>query len=88
MLWKDCLVTQSCPILCNPMDCSPLGSSIHGILQARMLEWVAMPFLGPLPNLGIELRSLTSAALAAGFFTTSANWEADIYVFIYIHIYI
>ena len=34
---------QSCPILCNPMDCSPLGSSVHGILQARILEWVAMP---------------------------------------------
>ena len=59
------------------MDCSPLGSSIHGILQARMLEWVAMPFLGPLPNLGIELMSLTSAALAAGFFTTSATWETQ-----------
>ena len=36
------LVTQLCQILCNPMDCSPLGSSVHGILQARILEWVAM----------------------------------------------
>ena len=36
--------TQSCPTLCNPMDCSPPGSSIHGILQARILEWVAIPF--------------------------------------------
>ena len=35
---------QSCPILCDPMDCSPPGSSVHGILQARKLEWVAMPF--------------------------------------------
>ena len=34
---------QSCPTLCNPMDYSPLGSSVHGILQARILEWVAMP---------------------------------------------
>ena len=34
---------QSCSILCDPMDCSPPGSSIHGILQARILEWVAMP---------------------------------------------
>ena len=34
---------QSCPTLCNPMDCSPPGSSVHGILQARILEWVAMP---------------------------------------------
>ena len=37
------LVTQSCLILCNPMDCSPPGSSVHGILQVRRLEWVAMP---------------------------------------------
>ena len=34
---------QSYPTLCNPMDCSPPGSSVHGILQARILEWVAMP---------------------------------------------
>ena len=35
---------QSCPTLCDPVDCSPPGSSVHGILQARILEWVAMPF--------------------------------------------
>ena len=34
---------QSCPTLCNPMDCSPLGSSVHGILQTTILECVAMP---------------------------------------------
>ena len=34
---------QSCPSLCDTMDCSPQGSSVHGILQARILEWVAMP---------------------------------------------
>ena len=38
------LVTQSCPTLCDPMDCSPPDSSVHGILQARILEWVAIPF--------------------------------------------
>ena len=38
------LVTQSCPTLCDPMDCSPPGSSVHGILQARTLEWVAILF--------------------------------------------
>ena len=37
-------VTQSCPTLHNSMDCSPLGSSIHGIFQARVLEWVAIVF--------------------------------------------
>ena len=37
-------VAQSCLTLCNPMDYSPRGSSVHGILQARILEWVAIPF--------------------------------------------
>ena len=37
-------VTQSCLTLCNPMDCSPPGSSIHGIFQARILEWIAILF--------------------------------------------
>ena len=39
----ECSVAQSPPILCDPMDCSPPGSPVHGILQARLLEWVAMP---------------------------------------------
>ena len=38
------LVTQLCLILCQPMDCSPPGSSVHGIFQARTLEWVAISF--------------------------------------------
>ena len=41
---KKVLVAQSCPTLCDPMDCSPPGSSVHGILQERVLEWVAMSF--------------------------------------------
>ena len=40
--WSE--VAQSCPTLCDPVDCSPPGSSIHGILQARILEWVAISF--------------------------------------------
>ena len=40
-----CLVTQSCLTLCNLIGCSPPGSSVHGILQARILEWVAIPFI-------------------------------------------
>ena len=43
-LRKKVLAVQSCPTLCNPMDCSPPGSSVHRILQARILEWVAIPF--------------------------------------------
>ena len=38
-----CLVAQTCTTLCDPIDCSPPGSSIHGILQARILEWIAIP---------------------------------------------
>ena len=40
--WNKVLVAQSCLTLCDPMDCSPPGSSVHGILQARTLEWVAI----------------------------------------------
>ena len=43
--------------LCDPMDCSPSGSSVHGILQARVVEWVAISFSGDLPNPGIKPRS-------------------------------
>ena len=51
-------VAQSCPPLCDPMDCSLPGSSLHGILQARVLEWVAIFLLqGIFPNPGIEPRS-------------------------------
>ena len=58
---------QSCPILCDLMDCNLPGSSVHGILQARILEWVAMGCPpGDLLNLGIE--SLMSPALAGRFF--------------------
>ena len=42
MIHVLCSVTQSCPALCDPMDYSPPGSSVHGISQARMLEWVAI----------------------------------------------
>ena len=44
MLMPEVLVAQSYLTLCNPMDCSPPGSSVHGILQARILDWVAILF--------------------------------------------
>ena len=50
-------VAQSCLTLCNTMDWSPPGSSIHGILQARILEWVAISFSRDLPDPGIKPRS-------------------------------
>ena len=52
------------------MDCSPPGSSVHGILQARKLEWVAILPPGDLRNTGMEPASLVPPALAARFFTT------------------
>ena len=58
------LVDQSCLTLCNPMDCSPPLSSLHGILQARILE--GLPYSPPrdLPEPGIKPTSLMSPALA------------------------
>ena len=57
------------------MDCSLPGSSLRGILLARILEWVALPSLGDLPNPGIEPASLMSPTLSGEFFTTSTTWE-------------
>ena len=58
------------------MDCSLPGSSVHGILQARILEWVAFPSQGDLSDPRIEPTSLMSPALADGFFITSETLEA------------
>ena len=48
-------VAQSHLILCNPVDCGLPGASVHGILQARILEWVPFPPPGDLPNPGKQL---------------------------------
>ena len=67
---------QSCLTLCDPMDCSSKGSPVHGVLQARILEWVATASSRGLPNPGIKPTSLMSSALVGGFFTTCTTWEA------------
>ena len=67
---------HSCPTLCNPMDCSPPGFSVHGILRSRILEWVTISFSRDLPDPGTKPVSLESPALAGRFFTASATWEA------------
>ena len=72
---------QSCPTLCDPMDYSPTpspypDSSVHEILQARILEWVAMSFSRESSHPGIKSASFASPGLIGGFFTTSATWEA------------
>ena len=69
---------QLCPTLRKPMECSLPGFSVHGSLQARVLEWVSFIPPGDLPDPGIEPASLVSPALTGGFFTTSCTWEAHI----------
>ena len=59
---EEVLVTQSSLTLFDPMDCSLPGSSVDGIFQARMLEWVAFPSPGDLPHPGIKPRSPTLQA--------------------------
>ena len=61
------------------MDCSSAGSPIYGILQARILEWVAISFSRGFSQPRDGTVSLKSPALASGFFTTSATWEAPEY---------
>ena len=63
-----CAVTQSCPSLCSPMDCSPSGFSVHGMLHARILEWLPFPSPGDLSDLGIKSAAPVPPALACGFF--------------------
>ena len=62
-----CLVAQWCPTLCNPVDCSLPGSSVHGILQARILKWVAFSLCRGSSQPRMEPGS---PALAGRFFTT------------------
>ena len=64
---------QSCPTLHDPVDCSPPGSSVHGLFSGENTGAVFPP-LGDLPNPGIEPKSV-SPALAGGFFTTCTTWE-------------
>ena len=72
------LVVQSCPTICDPMDCSsPPGSSVHRILQARILEWVVMPF----SRGSSQPRDQTWASHITGrFFTIWATKEAVMYL--------
>ena len=66
------------PTLCKSMDCSLPGSSVHGILQARIMEWVAMPSSKVSSQPGDQTQvSYISPALVGRFFTTSTSWEAS-----------
>ena len=69
------LVAQLCPTLCDPKDCSPPSFSVHGILQARTLEWVAMPS----SRGSSQLREQTRVScISGGFFTVWATREAPV----------
>ena len=69
----DAKSPQLCPTLCDPMDCSPPGSCVHGVFQARY--WSGLPCLPPgdLPHPGMEPASLPTPVWAGGFFTTPAE---------------
>ena len=75
---------QSCLTDCHPLACSPLGSSVHGILQAGILERVPFSSLGDLPYPGIEPRSLALQADSL----PSKPLGKQIYIYIYIYIYL
>ena len=66
---RTCSVARQCPTLFNPMDCSPQGSSVHGVLRARTLEWVAISSSRGSSRPGSESSPPASPALAA-------TWEA------------
>ena len=67
LVFGSCLVAKSFPTLCDPMDCSPPGSSVHVISQARLLEWVVISLSRKSPL----LRNRTCiSCIASGFFTT------------------
>ena len=91
-----CVCTRS--VMSNslwPFDCSPPGSSVHGILQARILEWLAFPPSGDLPDPGIEPASPKYFTLAGRFFTIEpprklvhSHTYTHTYTYIYTHTYI
>ena len=83
--WEEMkvLLTQSYLTLCDPMDCSPLGSSVHGIIQARIPEWVAIPFSreSSWPRNWTQISRFTGRFFTI-WATREANWEEDIVIFL------
>ena len=75
-----CKSLQLCLTLCDPINCSPPGSPVHGILQARILGYHALIWVICLPNSGIKPAFFMSPALAGGFFTTRTPLGSPIYI--------
>ena len=73
-----CIHTQSCPTICDPMDCSPQGPLSVGFSSQEYWSRLPCPPPGDLPNPGIKPTSLMSPPLAGGFFTTSTAWKSPI----------
>ena len=80
---------QLCPILWDPMGCSLPGSSVHGILQARILKWLLCPLSRDLLDPGIKpcRYLLHLSSLAGRFFTASATWEVLLYTYKSYHLF-
>ena len=72
ILWCASSVAQSCPTLCDPMDCSLQGSSVHEIFQTRILEWVVISFSR---RSSLPRDQTRGSSLASGFFTTAPLWQ-------------
>ena len=79
-LWtmNTCSVPQFCPTLCDPMDCSPPGTSVPGISQARKLEWVAISCSGDLPDPEIEPTSAAFSCIDSWILFHGATREAPV----------
>ena len=72
-----CLVDKSCPSLCDPMDCSLPGSSVHGICQARILEWGAISFSGgifPIQGSNLHLLHWREDSLLLNHLWSTSQW--------------
>ena len=83
-------VAQMCPTLSDPMDCNPQGSSVHGNLQARILEWWPFPSQGDLPNSGIkpsspELQADSLSSDPPGKLSGAHYRNSGIYICIFIY---
>ena len=81
--WHVCLVTQSCTTLCDPLDYSPPGSSVHEISQARILERSVMPFSRGSSWSRDQTHVSCVSCIASGFFTCWAIREAPRFTWIY-----
>ena len=83
-LYRDAarLPAQSCLTLCNPRDCSPPGSSVHGIFQTRILDWVAISFSRGSSASRDPTCILCTSALAGRFFTTVPPGKPSVLIYI------